>query len=76
MSIRIGDVDVATQILDNEFRIAVLERIVEKLLASVTGPITGGPISVAELSKIRSEVFEELKKKYPNSGLTYNENSK
>src|ERR1019366_3709472 len=32
MSIRIGDVDISVQILDNEYRVAVLERLIDLLL--------------------------------------------
>ena len=32
LSIRIGDVDISVQILDNEYRVAVLERLIDLLL--------------------------------------------
>jgi hypothetical protein len=32
MSIKIGDFDIANQLLDNEFRIGVLEKLLERVL--------------------------------------------
>ena len=68
MSIKFGEID-ASQILDNEFRINVLERLLEWILNnnfSLTKP------TEEQLNKIREEVVENLKRKYPNSGITFN----
>lgn len=64
MGVKFGEID-ANQILDNEFRIMVLERVVERLLEA-------NPAAVASLDMgtIRKEVVNNLQKKYPNSGIS------
>jgi len=61
LSTRFGDIEV-DQILRNEYRIGVLEKVVEELLKN-THP------NAEALERIRTEVVEGLKKKYPNSGI-------
>jgi len=69
MSIQIGEVNVAAQILDNEFRVAVLEKVVDHLIAKF--PILGGPpITPSDLARIRQQVLADMQRKYPNSGIT------
>jgi hypothetical protein len=66
MGARFGDIDV-NQILENEFRLGVLEKLYDGLLANNAGSlILPSPENVKQ---IKSSVVEELKKKYPNSGL-------
>ena len=64
MGVKFGEID-AGQILDNEFRIMVLERVLDVLLAA-------NPAAVASLNMdvIRQDVVNELQKKYPNSGIS------
>ncbi len=68
MGIKFGEID-ATQILDNEYRINVLERIIDLLIRR--NPANA--IAIEDLSGIRREVIELLQKKYPNSGLSLKE---
>lgn len=66
MGIKIGDIDIAQQTLDNEFRLGVLERLLESIInnnADLKKP------NQAELNKMREEVVNKLKIKYPNSGI-------
>jgi hypothetical protein len=63
LGIKFGEID-ASQILDNEFRILVLERVVDRLLA-----VNPASASGLDINAIRAEVVEILKKKYPNSGI-------
>ena len=72
MGIKIGEVDVASQIVENEYRIAVLERVVDFLLSRAT-TLTGPALSPQDLNRIRKEVVAQLQKKYPNSGITLKE---
>jgi len=67
LGIKFGEID-ASQILDNEFRILVLEKIVDRLLAASPASATG-----LNVNAIRAEVIEFLKKKYPNSGISLKE---
>jgi hypothetical protein len=68
MSVRIGGVNVGSSIIENEYRIAVLERVVDTLIQRF--PTVGRPISETEMQAIRSEVVRQLQTKYPNSGIT------
>jgi hypothetical protein len=64
LGVKFGEID-AGQILDNEFRIMVLERVLDVLLAA-------NPAAVVSLNMdvIRQDVVNELQKKYPNSGIS------
>lgn len=50
LAIKFGDID-SGQILDNEFRIMVLERVVDQLLAANSAAVTG-----LNMKTIRQEV--------------------
>jgi hypothetical protein len=60
MGIKFGEID-SNQIIENEFRIGVLERSVEFLAANRRLP------NQQELDQIRKDVSRDLKSKYPNS---------
>jgi hypothetical protein len=64
LGVKFGEID-ADQILDNEFRIMVLERVLDVLLAA-------NPAAVASLNMdvIRQDVVNELQKKYPISDIS------
>ncbi|MBO6632834.1 MAG: hypothetical protein JJ936_15020 [Psychroserpens sp.] len=63
MGVRFGEID-SGQILQNEFRISVLEKVVEVLMNA--NPNVAAQI---DMSQIRSEVIRDLQGKYPNSGI-------
>ena len=67
MGIKFGEID-SGQILDNEFRIGVLELVLDLLVRKNPG-ITG--FTGEELETIREEVATRLKAKYPKSGIEY-----
>lgn len=67
MGIKFGEID-ANQILENEFRINVLERVLTWMFQN--NPSLKGP-DTDSLDKIRQEVMAALQQKYPNSGLKY-----
>ncbi len=67
MGIKFGEID-SNQILENEFRIGVLEILLEKLVNSNPNLIKPSP---TELDEIREIVVNNLKKKYPNSGISF-----
>jgi len=69
MGIKFGEID-SSQILENEYRISVLEGILEFLVIhnrSITGP------TLEQIMEIRKKVVENLQKKYPNSGIALKE---
>lgn len=66
MGIKFGEID-ADQILENEFRIGILEKILE-FIANNNNDLKKP--SQADVIEIRKQVFEVLKKKYPNSGIS------
>jgi hypothetical protein len=65
MSIQIGGINLADAIVNSEFRIAVLERIVDRLL-KVSPP---GTLTPEAMEVIQSETIQMLQKKYPQAGL-------
>jgi len=66
MGIKIGDIDIAQQTLDNEFRLGVLERLLQDIINN--NPALIKP-DQNRLNQIREEVVEQLQQKYPNSGI-------
>ena len=69
MGIKFGEID-SSQILDNEFKLRVLEQLFDWLLGH--NPDLHRP-SKDDITKIRDKIIEDLKKKYPNSGIHYKE---
>jgi hypothetical protein len=68
---RIGDVEVDSEIIQQQYRIGVLEKVVEVMLNSF--PRIGGLISQQQMLEIRRSVVAELQKKYPNSNVKLSE---
>ena len=69
MGIKFGEID-ASQILDNEFRIGVLERLLGWVFSN---NLTMRQPTQVDVNQFRKQTFEVLRKKYPNSGITYKE---
>lgn len=70
MGIKFGEID-SGQILQNEYKIDVLENVLQFILNKNAGSIISP--SKDELSQIRKSVVDSLKKKYPNSGIDLKE---
>ena len=68
MGIKIGGIDIAQQALDNEFRLIVLERLMEHI---VNTNLNLNKPNQDQLNQIRKEAIEQLQKKYPNSGIEF-----
>ncbi len=64
MGVRFGEID-SSQILQNEFKIMILERVIDQLLVANT--TVSAQLNIA---RIREEVAEELARKYPKSGIS------
>jgi hypothetical protein len=67
MSISVGGIDLVSSAINTELRLGVLEKLVEHLIQYVPH----GEMDQNIIEDIRKKTFEELKKKYPESGLTY-----
>ncbi|MGD9110335.1 MAG: hypothetical protein PVG93_05295 [Phycisphaerales bacterium] len=72
MGIKIGDIDVASQLIENEYRIMVLENVIDRMITRINY-LGAKPITPAEMNDIRRSVVEQLQKKYPNSGIKLKE---
>jgi hypothetical protein len=68
MGIKFGEID-SGQILENEFRIGVLEKITEFLMNR--NPMIKPTND--DIKDIKKGVVEQLKNKYPNSGIKFKE---
>lgn len=64
MGIKVGEIDLFKQSLNNEYRILILEIIVEKIISKSPTILTE-----LDLQKIRKDAVTLLQKKYPNSGI-------
>lgn len=64
MGIKFGEID-ATQIIENEYRIGILEHVLNLILQRVPGAF----VSPEEMGQIQNAVITRLKAKYPNSGI-------
>lgn len=67
MGIKFGEID-ANQILQNEFRISVLEKLLEWV---VNNNLNMMRPNQQEVENIRKEVISYLQKKYPKSEIEY-----
>lgn len=70
MGIKFGEID-ASQILENEFRINVLERTLDWIVVHNFGKLSLP--SQEAVGQIKKEVLGLLQKKYPNSGIQLKE---
>lgn len=68
MGIKIGDVDVSRQIIENEFFIKTIDKYFDLIFKK--NPSLNKP-TIEEVEAIKQEVIKELQNKYPNSGLEY-----
>lgn len=66
MSLSIGGVDLFNQGLNNEYRIMILERVIDKIIGNSILP----PISQLEIDSIKTQCLAELQNKYPQAGIT------
>lgn len=65
MSIKIGDLDVATEIIDLNFRLLRTQLILERVLSKNPSLVS----SLGDISDIDKQVIEILQKKFPNMGI-------
>ena len=67
MGLKFGDLDIG-QIIENDFRISVLEHLLEWILRTNEGRII--PPSEQVVDEVRQKVFKDLQERYPNSKLS------
>jgi len=65
MSISIAGIDLADAAINAEFRITVLERIIDRLLR-VAPP---GTLTETDMKAIRDQALRDLRQKYPSAGI-------
>jgi hypothetical protein len=65
MFINVRGVDAVASALDNEFRLAVLEKVVSRLMR-LAPP---GSFTEQDFDNIRAEVLTTMQRKYPSAGL-------
>jgi len=63
MSVSIGGIDLFSQGLNNEYRIIVLEKIIDTLLKETS-------ITQEEIDSIKKKALSDLQTKYPKAGIT------
>ncbi len=66
MSIKIGDIDLLMQGLNNEYEIIRLSKIIDIIIQR-----TGVQLTKDDINTIEKEALEKLQKKYPNSGIVF-----
>ncbi len=66
MGVKFGEID-ASQILQNEYRIGVLEGFVDWILTNNSAFVKN--LTDEEMNEIRQRVVRRLKHKYPKSGI-------
>lgn len=64
MPIKIGDIDIVQQSLNNEYQVRRLTRLVQLLLDR-----TNITVTYEDVNKINTEALQDLQKEYPNSGI-------
>lgn len=65
MAISVGGVNLVEGLLDAQYRLAVLEKVVEHLLSRAAP----GTLTPADLKKYQDEALADLKKRYPEAGI-------
>ena len=65
--------NLAQALVNAELRIAVLEKVVEHLINSQAHPGQRPNIDEETVRRIRSEALNQLKQKYPELGITMDE---
>jgi hypothetical protein len=65
MSISVGGINLVESTLDAEYRLSVLEQIVEHLINRAVP----GTLTPADLSRFQDQALKNLQTKYPQAGI-------
>ena len=68
MSISIGGIDITDALINTEFRVGVLEKVIDRLIRAAP-PNT---VTDAVVEEIRKDVLKEMQKRYPHAGISPN----
>ena len=68
MSISVGGINLAEAAIDAQYRISVLEKIVEHLVNRAVP----GAITAADIKRYQDEALRDMQRKYPDAGLKRN----
>ena len=66
MSISVGGINLVDGVIDAQYRIAVLEKIVDHLATRMPP----GALTQADIDRYQQEALADLQRKYPNAGIT------
>ena len=66
MGISICGIVVTDALINSEYRLGVLERIIDRLIRAAPP----GTITDADMAVIRKEVLRSLRQKYPDAGIS------
>ncbi len=64
MAIKIDNVDMISQIIENEFKIKVLEKLVDSILSA-----NPNILSEEEIKALKTKTLKDMQEKYPASSL-------
>lgn len=67
--IKAGEIDIVDSVVDSEYKIRYLTKLVYLLLTRLKSSSVNNPITQAEIDKLLKEAENELIAKYPNSGI-------
>ena len=65
MSISVGGINLVEGVIDAQYRIAVLEKIVQHLV-NRSAP---GTLTQEDIKRYQGEVLADMQKRYPNAGI-------
>ena len=65
MSVRVGGIDLTAGVVDAQYRVAVLEKVLELVISR----LPAGSITDNEIKTIQDEAFIALQKRYPDAGI-------
>jgi hypothetical protein len=66
MGLKVGGIDLANSLIDAEFRISVLERIIEKLI----NQLGKQSLTQEDIERFKEDTLKQLQKKYPEAGIS------
>jgi hypothetical protein len=66
MSISYGGIDLTDSVINAEFRLGVLERVIDRLVRAAPP----GTLTDAMVAEIRKQVITDMQRKYPQAGIT------